>query len=398
MFSKKKKKKEPKVEKVFESSSAEEQASAVSEDSENAENQEKKRSDVDEFLGIEESNEEDDYLTEEQRAKVEKLNTVKSKISQILRSSNIEIIDENIGDEYEFDGSAGKEQKSQQDYDSLKAIFGDGSKDKKQELTLTIDDFDYTYVGQYLDEYDLMHMKNIKRIRLQKRYPKHLKKALIIAGVVVVAGLGAYLGYYFTKDVPVYLKSVSLSQTEHDYYINEVFDYTGLYFIAEYSDGSKKHIKLDSSYLKDITGRVERVGENLQDVQFVNGTMASLTFSYQGFNVDYTVNILKKTESGLMAIYANGLFNVESNGYIDSTILSLFIDYGNYGKQTLKLSSINITLYVDDVKCVYESNKGFRVESGTTNASVIKIEYKTDKNEVITLLVQYAEGQNVSYV
>lgn len=398
MFGKKKKKKEPKVEKVFDSSSAEEQDSAVSEDSENAENQEKKRSDVDEFLGIEESNEEDDYLTEEQRAKVEKLNTVKSKISQILRSSNIEIIDENIGDEYEFDGSAGKEQKSQQDYDSLKAIFGDGSKDKKQELTLTIDDFDYTYVGQYLDEYDLMHMKNIKRIRLQRHYPKHLKKALIIAGVVVVAGLGAYLGYYFTKDVPVYLKSVSLSQTEHDYYINEVFDYTGLYFIAEYSDGSKKYIKLDSSYLKDITGRVERVGENLQDVQFVNGTMASLTFSYQGFNVDYTVNILKKTESGLMAIYANGLFDVEANGYINSTILNLFIDYGNYGKQTLKLSSTNITLYVDDVKCVYESNKGFKVESGTTNASVIKIEYKTDKDEVLTLLVQYAEGQNVSYV
>ena len=94
MFGKKKNKKQPKIEKVFDSSSEEEQASA----GENLENTEagETRSDIDEFLGIDSSAEPEDNLTEEQKEKVYKLNTVKGKISQILQSQNIEIVDENI--------------------------------------------------------------------------------------------------------------------------------------------------------------------------------------------------------------------------------------------------------------------------------------------------------------
>ncbi len=388
----KKKKKSPKVENVLESSSAEEQASAANNEQEPK--PEEKRSDVDDFLGVEEQPE-DDALTEQQKEKVEQLNSVKSKISQILKSSNIEIIDENIGDEYEYDGSAGSEKKSQQDYDSLKALFGDKDANKKQELTLTIDDFDYTYVGQYLDEFDLMHMKNIKRIRLQRKYPKHLKKILIIASAVLVVGLGVFLGVYFTRDIPVYLKNVTLSQTEHDYFIDEVFDYTGLYLIAEYSDGSTKRIKLDNSHLKDITGWVERVGDNSQDIQFVNGSAATLTFNYQGFDVNYTVNIVKKVESGLMAIHSNGLFDIAENGHISSNFVTLFVDYGNFGMQEIKLSATNVACYVDGEKCTYQTSKGFLVTNGTNKNSVIKFEYTTEKNEIISLTVPCEEGQNI---
>ena len=99
-------------------------------------------------------------------------------VEYVVRNNAIEIVDENIGDEYES-GGATSDEKSQQDYDSLKALFGDKAKGKKDEVTLTIDDFDYTYTGQYLDEYDLMHMKAIKKIRLQRKYPKGLKKFLI---------------------------------------------------------------------------------------------------------------------------------------------------------------------------------------------------------------------------
>lgn len=383
----KKKKKQPKVEKAIKGSSEEEQVL----DAENKTDElvDKNQAAIDDFLGQEETPE-DDYLTEKQRLKVEKLNSVKSKISQILKSQNIEIVDENIGDEYEMEGSAEGEAKSQQDYDSLKALFGDKDKGKSNELTLTIDDFDYTYVGQYLDEFDLMHMKNIKRIRLQRKYPKHLKKILIISSIVLVAGLGAFLGYYFTREVPVYLKNVTLNQTEHDYYIDDWFDYTGLYLIEEYSDGTKKQVKLEKEHLSNTLGLVYMVGDDGKDVQFGNGSVATLTFTYQGFDVDYTVNVLKKEEKGLQAIYGDDLFNLKQGEYISDDILKVMVDYGAYGKQRLALSNSGLSLYVGNTKCTYEKSKGFKMTSNVTTESKIKIIYKS-----ITLTIEYVEGKNV---
>ena len=40
-----------------------------------------------------------------------------------------------------------------------------------------------------------------------------------------------------------------------------------------------------------------------------------MTFNYEGFDVEYTVNILKKVETGLQAIYANGIFDLKTNEY-----------------------------------------------------------------------------------
>ena len=388
----KKKKKSPKVEKVFEGSSVEEQSSVANNEQEEVV---ETKSNIDEFLGIDET--QDDGLTEKQREKAEKLKNVQSKISRILQSSNIEIIDENFGDEYESDGAATSDEKSQQDYDSLKSLFGDRDKNKSQELTLTIDDFDYTYVGQYLDEYDLMNMKNITRIRLQRKYPKHLKKVLIIAASVVVVALGAYLGYYFTRDVPVYLKNVTLSQTEHDYYVDELFDYTGLYLIAEYSDGSIKKVPLNNSHLTDITGRVERVGDDGTDIQFVSGAV-DLTFQYQGFNVVYNVKVNKKVESGLQAIFSNGIFNLQAGDFIFNDKLIASVDYGNYGKESLSLSNTKLSLYIGNTKCSYVANKGFKVNEQTTKDTVFKLKYVTEKNETIELEIKYEDGKNVTNV
>lgn len=388
-----KKKKQPKIEKVFEGSSAEEQVSA-------AENEEKKEiSAVDEFLGVD-PNDTGDGLTDEQREKQEKLNSVKGKIAQILKSQNIEIVDENFGDEYEHGSGAATAEKAQADYDSLNELFGGANKNKKQELTLTIDDFDYTYTGQYVDEYDLMHMKNIKRIKLQKKYPKWMKKAIIAASVIVVVGVGVFLGFYLTRDIPVYLKSVSLSQVEHDYYVDEVFDYTGLYLIAEYSDGTKKQVKLDKTHLKGVIGRVEHIGADGQDVQFLSGNSAVLTFNYEGFDVEYTVNILKKVESGLQAIYTNGIFDLKTNEYISASTLNLLVDYGAFGKAEIKLSNPAVEIYVDGSadKLQYVSGEGFKLETDLSRTSTIKVVYKYNNGASrIELDISYAEGVNVVY-
>ena len=77
---KKKGKKQPKVEQVFESKT-EEQPMDIPEST---------GDDIKDFLGIEEYP--DDNLTDTQRKKKEKHDTVKSKISKILQSQNIEIV------------------------------------------------------------------------------------------------------------------------------------------------------------------------------------------------------------------------------------------------------------------------------------------------------------------
>ena len=355
---KKKGKKQAKVEPVYES----QDETSINEDG-------KQKSDIDEFLGIEESP--DDNLTEKQRHKKEKLESVKSKISKILQSSNIEIIDENFGDEYDYDTLESSE-KSEQDYDSLKALFGDKDKNKKQELTLTIDDFDYAYVGQYLEEYDLMHMKNIKRVKLIRKKNPKLRKFLIAASVVLVIGIGVFLGIYFTRETPVYLKSVSLNQTERSYYLNDVFDYTGLYFIAEYSDGTKQMIDLKYQYLNDNkTTRIEKAGDDKTDIKFTLTGTANLFFTYNGFDVEYVVNVVKKEEIGFDVIYADDIFNLDRGEYITSDLLQFLVKYKSYGKELIEFSD-SYQILIDGVACSY-SDEGYLINTDITSTSTIII-------------------------
>lgn len=356
-----KKKKEPKIEKVFESKTDSLDENKKPEDS---------SSNVDDFLGKETP---EDHLTEKQKAKLEKINNVKSKISKILQSSNIEIVDENFDDDYDYGSAENVDGQSQQDYDSLKALYGGKEKGKKAEVTLTIDDFDYMYIGQYLEEYDLMHMKNIKKVRIQKKKSPKLKKFLIISSLVLIAGVGAFLGFFFTRKTPAYLKQVTLSQTERSYYIDEKFDYTGIYLIAEYSDGRIERIKLDSKYFNSdlSTGKIERSGEENNEILFANSGTANLVFSYEGFNVEYTVNIARKTESGIHALYTEGLFNIGINGLITTDYLKIFIDYGDFGVECVNFSQ-SILVYVDDERCIY-TNEGYRVLNGVNEHSKIVI-------------------------
>lgn len=370
----KKKKKEPKVEKVFGDKSEQVESSSQEENL----NETEQTSDVDDILGEKTP---EDNLTESQRKKLEKLNNVKSKISKILKSSNIEIIDENFDDEYDYGTADTRDGQSQQDYDSLKALYGGKDKNKKDELTLTIDDFDYTYIGQYLEEYDLMHMKNIKKVKIQKKRNPKLKKFLIISSVVLVVALGAVLGFLFTREEPVYLKAVTLSQKERVYNINGIFEDTGLFYYAEYSDGTVKKVKLEMSHFNSdlSTGKFVKTGENNEDIMFENVGTANLVFTYEGFNVTYVVTVTRKNETGIQAVYNSKIFNL-NNGDVITTddMLWFFIEYEDDTEHPVYTDfSKSLVVIVDETEYTYQTGQtnGYRITGGSNTSSTIKIRY-----------------------
>ena len=56
-------------------------------------------------------------LSEKERERLKKINSLKSKLSHILQSKDIEIVDENEGDEWEYEaGPTGDIKKQQQDF------------------------------------------------------------------------------------------------------------------------------------------------------------------------------------------------------------------------------------------------------------------------------------------
>ena len=387
---KKKKKKEPKIEQVFESK-AEEPIDIP----------ESTGDDIKDFLGIEEYPD-DDNLTETQRSKKQKLDSVKSKISKILQSQNIEIVDENFGDEYEKDTIETSE-KSEQDYDALKSLYGEDKKNKKQELTLTLDDFDYTYIGQYLEEYDLTRMKNIKRVKLIRKKNPKLKKFLITASIVLVLAGGGVLTFFLTREKPVYLKSVTLNQTERSYYLNEVFDYTGLYFIAEYSDGRKENIELTNTHLNEhMTTKIDKTGEDKQDIMFKSLGTANLYFTYNGFNVEYIVNVVKKEEKGFSLLYTDAIFDLNKDDYITADMIQLVVDYASYGKEFITLSQINdaYEISVDGHICTFDKDNGFLINADVKSDSRFIIRGKNlIKDDDDNSVIMYIElDRNLNYM
>lgn len=361
------KKKEAKVEKVFES--------ADSNDKITEELNEDGKID-DEILGVNntEENKEEKELTKSQKEKLEKLDSVKSKISKILKASNIEIVDENVGDEYEFDGNSDAE-KQQQDYDALKALFGGADKSKKQELTLTIDDYDYTYTGQYVDEFDFVHMKNIKKVKLQNKHKKLIKRLSIAAAAVVVIGVGVTLGIVLTRKTPVYLKSVSLSQTEQSYYLDSPFDYRGLKILAEYSNGTVETIQLNGSYFYDSVGYVERING---DLVFTDGEQATLYFVYSGQQASIKINILRKNLTGITEKHKAALFNLKAGDYLTNEVLQIKATYSNYRDELINFADVSIT--VAGTPLLYDKeHKGFAVTTDFENygsGTYISISYR----------------------
>ena len=337
----------------------------------------------------EDSEEPEVELTESQKEKKEKLDSVKSKISKILKSSNIEIIDENIGDEYDDDEISESEKQKQQDYDSLKAIFGKDDKNKKQELTLTIDDFDYTYIGKYVDEYDLMHRKNIKKIKLPSKYGKILKKvAIIVVAIGILVG-GIIFAVNFTAEPAYYLSSISLSQYEQSYFVNENFDYTGIYIYATYSNGKNSYtetISLKNDYYRASLSRGAFTADSRSNITFNQGTEAYLGFSYGGLTCTIKINIKTKIEESLTVKYTNGLFELSSGDTISNRNLFALIDYSNYNSELLELSSLRI--YVDGSALTYDiTSRAFILTNDITESSIISIMY-----DDYTVTLTYIEG------
>ena len=373
----KKIKKVAKIEKVFGNTSGENKQEEFSDE---------KKSEYDVLSEYEDeqpendSQEESQALTQKQLQKQSEIETVKSKISKILKSTNIEIVDENFGDEYELDESDSQKQ-SQQDYDTLKALFGDKDRNKKDELTLTVDDFDYTYVGKYIEEFDLMHVKNIKHIRLKNPYAKKIKKALIAASVVFALVIGGFAGFYFTRQTPVTVTSVTLSQNASTsiYHTGDDFCFDGLDINVKYSDKTTKKVKLSKQYLDHIEGGGYEI---LNDkIQFLGGSVL-MVFNYEGNTLNYSVEVKNRELQGIKVSYADGIFDLKKDEYIvgypnGKNDFVVKFDYGDYYGYSKNGSYSYITIKVDGMICSYENGRGWKVPKATKD-SILTIEYNNE--------------------
>lgn len=376
MFGKKKNKKEKKVEKIFADSQNENSEELVN--PEQNENPQSELSEEEIMMGMTEADQEEDSgYTEFQKNKIEKLSSVRDKISKILKSSNIEIVDENLGDEYvSSDGTVDGVQ-TQQDYDSLKALFGGKDKGKGKELTLTIDDFDYSHTGQYIEEFDLMHLKGIKRVRIHKKHSKWVKRLSIAASIVAVIAVGIVLALQFTRKQPVVLTSISLNQSTGVYYVNESFDYSGLYIYANYSDGTVRKIKLENSHYADAVGGTNEISGG--EIKFKHTSTVNITFTYGGRSITYVAEVKNKVVDGLMVSYDDSIFMLELNDVVkfEEHLMVFNIYRDNDLTEILDLSVCR--LLVNGVEYGYNSAKGgFVLDSLTGPIDSIKVKYGSE--------------------
>lgn len=350
----------------------------------------------------------EEELSPQEKEKLSRLNKVKSKIAQMLKSSNVEIIDENEGDEYEYEtGSAGDKKKQEQDYDALKARFGAGGKNKKEELTLTIDDFDYTYIGKYVDEYDIIHMRDIKRIKLPNKHKKLIKRLSFAAAAIVVIVVASIITYNIVRVKPEYLQSVSLSQATQTYYKNEYFDYTGIYMVAKYSTGRVARLPLTASNYVDCSGGYVEESYDKTLLRFTGGSGTLLHFEFDGFvgesnastSLILSITIVEKKEDGLNVMYSDGIFDLKSGDLINSDYLLPLVEYQDYNDREvystkLSLSDVNIKVIIDGNVIGYDSvNKGFVVESDILPTSKIEVSYYI-KGKDETVVVELDRTKN----
>ena len=392
----KKEKKEKKEKKIKKEKKNKKSKSKVEESLVEQENLEPNPENLEQNEAVEEIQEDPDAgLTESQKAKKAKLDSVKSKISKILKASNVEIVDENAGDDFDDEESSDSEIKKQQDYDSLKSAFGKG-KNKKQELTLTIDDFDYTYVGKYVDEYDLMHKKNIKKIKLPSKYGKIIKKIAIAVIIVSFIAVGIFLGVKMTSEKPYHLISISLSQTEQTYFANEEFDFTGLYLYAHYSNGKKSYtekLKLDKAYfdLQNSGGSYQNTSTGFRFLS--ESPKAVLAWDYYGAKCSLNIKIKTKKSDGITANYMNGLFELKADDQINAKNLFVLIDYNketNYNSELLAMSNYEIYIGAvsDNKKIHYNStSKSFVLDEDLSKSTVLTVVYNGYSVELV-----YVEG------
>lgn len=336
-------------------------------------------------------------LSPKEQAKRKKINSLRAKISQMLQSNNVEIIDENEGDEYEVAGSGGSSgdtAKQQQDYDSLKAQYGGSGKKKKEELTLTIDDFDYTYVGKYVEEYDIIHLKSIKKIKLPNPHAKLIKRLSFACLGVVVIVIASFIAYSILRVKPEYLESVSLTQSNQVYYRGEYFDCTGIYFKAEYSTGRVEYTPVT---IEDWTGSIGIVTNTSKGLLFDGGTAATLKFHFHGFvgenptvntDLELSITVRDRSESGIGAVYTDGIFNLKSGDTITSKHLIPLVEYDKYAEQGSAMLSLDmVKLNIDGTDYSYNSSeKGFVLTADITESSKIKVIYLTNSAYEVELI------------
>ena len=337
-----------------------------------------------------------------QNEKNEKLEGIKDKISQILRVQGIEIVDENEGDEFD---EAQSDQKSQQDYDELKSIFGDDGKNKNKQLTLTVDDFDYTYVGQYVDEFDLLHVRSIKHIKMPKKFPKPLKRAIIAASILLVVGIGVFFAYWFTRDIPVYITSVKLSQDSGYYFTGQNFSYNELYLVVDYSNGNREYVELEPEHYASGRGNASIIDTNPNSIVFNQIGDVTLSFNYSGFVVDYRVSVNSFEDTGINAIVVPTIFENPPTHFNNDNMCVMLVRSGLIGnseyvevQNKFNLLSSSSIIGIDIINgtvvshCTFESGNGYRINATLNYSSKIEIKYHNENDDFSIILGRDTNG------
>ena len=155
---------------------------------------------------------------------------------------------------------------------------------------------------------------------------------------------GIIFAVNFTAEPAYYLSSISLSQYEQSYFVNENFDYTGIYIYATYSNGKNSYtetISLKNDYYRASLSRGAFTADSRSNITFNQGTEAYLGFSYGGLTCTIKINIKTKIEESLTVKYTNGLFELSSGDTISNRNLFALIDYSNYNSELLELLSLH---------------------------------------------------------
>ena len=189
---------------------------------------------------------------------------------------------------------------------------------------------------------------------------------MLIASIALIVISGGLAAFFLTRETPVYLKSISLNQEAGSYYVNDYFDYAGLYILAEYSNGRVDKIKLKPSHLQQKFGNIV---ETADGIYFDGVKPAELVFGYGGKTVTYAVTVENKRAVDLAAIYSEGLFNLSQGDLINSKNLKILVKYSNFKPVYVEdYDNDDFDIYINNEKCEYDYERGGFVAVSSTLA------------------------------
>ena len=155
--------------------------------------------------------------------------------------------------------------------------------------------------GKYDSDLDFRLNQNIKKVRFPMS--KQLKILLSCLAVVLLAGIGTFLGIYLYEEPPaIVLTKVALSQERvTNVYVNDNLNVDYIYLNCEYSDGTTKRLPVSKDMLTVNTTSAVQYDTATGNTKFINSGMVYVTVEYEGNSLRLTYIVEQKTLQGISA-------------------------------------------------------------------------------------------------